>query len=370
MLQRLYAHNFRCLENFEFKIGSMPSALLIGKNGSGKSTLARVLKIFQGIGRGASRVGELVKPADFTLGRTDIPMRFEIEVSLGGRLFHYTLALELPERFRELRVLEERMDVDGKQIYSRNQAQVSLPRNAPDRTEAHFNIDWHFLALPLIQDPATEGVLTEWRQWLARMVVLAPIPQLMTGDSQGESLEPLEHGENFADWLTGLLAQYPSAYGAIHEYLKQVMPDIGEFKNTPSGKDTKTLVVCFESDKARFEPNFDDLSDGEKCLFLCAVVVASNKAYGPVFVFWDEPDNYLALPEVGHFIMGLRRRFDVAGQILVTSHNEETIRCFSHENTFLLSRKSHLEPTLVRPLSEFPDRQDVAQALMLGDLEA
>ena len=39
MLQRLYIHNFRCLQNFEFKPGEASSALLIGKNGSGKSTL-------------------------------------------------------------------------------------------------------------------------------------------------------------------------------------------------------------------------------------------------------------------------------------------------------------------------------------------
>ena len=40
MLQRLYIHNFRCLENFEFKPSDASSALLIGKNGAGKSMLA------------------------------------------------------------------------------------------------------------------------------------------------------------------------------------------------------------------------------------------------------------------------------------------------------------------------------------------
>jgi DNA repair exonuclease SbcCD ATPase subunit len=55
MLERLYVHNFRCLENFEFKPGDEPSMLLIGKNGSGKSTLANALAVFQRIGRGISR---------------------------------------------------------------------------------------------------------------------------------------------------------------------------------------------------------------------------------------------------------------------------------------------------------------------------
>lgn len=368
MLQRLYAHNFRCLENFEFKIGDTPSALLIGKNGAGKSTLSRVLKIFQGIGRGVNRVGELVKPDDFSLGRAGVPMRFEIEVKLDGKLFSYALALELPENFRELRVQEERLLVDGKQVFDRHQAQVSMATKGSSKTEAGFKIDWHFVALPLIQDVASAGTLTNWRQWLARMVILAPIPQLMSGDSHEETLAPVENGGNFADWLTGLLAQYPATYSTIYDYLKQVMPDLSEFKNTPSGKDTKSLVVRFESNKVLFEPFFDALSDGEKCEFLCAVVLAANKAYGPIFVFWDEPDNYLALSEVGHFIMALRRSFKSSGQIVVTSHNEEAIRAFSKENTFLLFRNSHLEPTVIRPMSDFPQTDNVAEALLLNEL--
>lgn len=68
MLQRLYVHNFRCLENFELDIKDIPSALLIGKNGVGKSTIAAVLGILQRIGRGVNRVGKLVEPTDFARG--------------------------------------------------------------------------------------------------------------------------------------------------------------------------------------------------------------------------------------------------------------------------------------------------------------
>ena len=60
MLERLYVHNFRCLENFEFKPGETPSVLLIGKNGTGKSTIRQVLAILQAIGRGEGQVKELL----------------------------------------------------------------------------------------------------------------------------------------------------------------------------------------------------------------------------------------------------------------------------------------------------------------------
>ncbi len=367
MLQRLYVHNFRCLENFELAVKEMPSALLIGKNGSGKSTICFALEILQQIGRGVNKVGLLVKPKDFARGRSDVPIRFEIEVLLVDRLYKYVLALELPERFKELRVSEEQLTVAGKPIYSRKQAQVIL-HSGPQNREAQFLVDWHLVALPVIQEQSETDPLHVFKTWLAHTIILAPIPSLMNGDSNGETLEPKRDGSNFAEWFTGLLSRYPAAYTQLEKYLHQVMPDIMDFLNEPIAKDAKSMVVRFEENNANLSVYFNDLSDGEKCFFLCAVVLAANKFYGPLFCFWDEPDNYLSLSEIGHFVTSLRRSFVDTGQILVTSHNSEAIRRFSNENTFLLDRKSHLEPTLIRLLSDIPIPGDLIDALIRGDI--
>ena len=45
MIERLYVHNFRCLENFTLDLAGHPSALLIGKNGAGKSTVLQCLQV-------------------------------------------------------------------------------------------------------------------------------------------------------------------------------------------------------------------------------------------------------------------------------------------------------------------------------------
>ena len=44
---------------------------------------------------------------------------------IGDTTYEYTLALELPEGFRELRVLEEKLAVAGNPIYSREVAEFS-----------------------------------------------------------------------------------------------------------------------------------------------------------------------------------------------------------------------------------------------------
>lgn len=367
MLQRLYIHNFRCLENFELTLRGISSALLIGKNGTGKSTVAFALQILQRLGRGSNRVGSLLQPKDMARGRSDTPVRFEIEVLLKDRLYKYTLAIDLPENFKELRVCEEQLVVDNTPIYSRQEAQVTLYRSG-QRGEAQFLVDWHLVALPIIQEHSPNAPIQVFKTWLARTVVLAPIPALMTGISNDETLEPERDGSNLAAWFTGLLSRYPAAYTHIERYLREVMPDIRDFLNEPVGKDSKNLIVRFDVNGTGLSVDFKDLSDGEKCFYLCAVLLAANEFYGPLFCFWDEPDNYLSLAEVGHLITSLRRSFVNGSQILVASHNPEVIRKFSDENTLVLDRRNHLEPTLVRTLSEVAPAGDLVDALIRGDI--
>lgn len=368
MIQRLYVHNFRCLENFELTLKDLPSALLIGKNGSGKSTIAAVLEILQSIGRGINRVGQLVQLKDFTRGRYDVPIRLEIEALLENNLYKYIISLELPEKFKEIRVYEEQLIVSGELIYSRQEAQVTLYRTTQNQA-AQFLVDWHLIALPIIQEQSEKDPLYIFKTWLSRMIILAPIPSLMTGDSRGETLEPERDASNFGEWFTGVLSRYPSTYTQIDKYLQNVMPDLSDIQNQLVGKDAKEMIVNFKDNHATLNVAFKDLSDGEKCFFLCGLILAANRAYGPIFCFWDEPDNYLSLSEVGHFITSLRSSFKNSGQILMTSHNPEAISKFADENTLLLDRKSHLEPTLIRWLKDLSIQGNLIDRLILGDLE-
>jgi predicted ATPase len=173
MIRRLYIHNFRCLENFELPILGHSSVLLIGKNGAGKTTVSLALEILQRIARGANRVKGLVTRDDFTGGREDRPMQFELEVELDAKVYQYIIAFELPEDFKELRVCEEKLAVDGKPYYTRKEAQVHLAKTSGEG-EAKFLIDWHLVALPIVQERSTKDPLFIFKRWLARMLVLRP----------------------------------------------------------------------------------------------------------------------------------------------------------------------------------------------------
>lgn len=368
MIQRFYIHNFRCLENFELPIADRSSVLLIGKNGAGKSTVGFALEILQRIARGVNRVDDLVKPKDLARGRIDVPMRFEIEVKLSGLIYQYLIAFDFPPGFKELRVLEENLIAGGKPIFTRKEAQVRLAKVGLEK-EAEFLIDWHRAALPIVQERTPKDPLFIFKQWLARIVILRPMPSLILGNSEQETLQPNTQATDFGAWFAGLLAYAPAAYGKIDHYIKQVMPDLKDIKNPLIGKESRSLEVQFSNDLGSLTVPFADLSDGEKCFMICAIVLAANDAYGPLVCFWDEPDNYLALPEVGHFIMALRKAFQQGGQFITTSHNPEAIRSFSEDNTLFIYRKNHLEPTKVRPVSEIKVNGDLVSALIRGDVE-
>lgn len=369
MIKRIYIHNFRCLENFELPVSGMSSALLIGRSGAGKSTIGFALQVLQSIARGTNRVGQLVKPGDFAQGRSEVPIRFEIEVVIEKKNYEYVLALDLPDGFKELRVAEEKLACDGVAIYTRQAAQVLLTKTK-SAGEAKFLVDWHLVALPVIQEQSKSDPLRIFKDWLARLLILAPLPSAITGDSEGDSLTPNREVTNLGEWFAGLLAHSPAAYSHIDRFIKQVMDDFEDIKNPNTGQESRSLLVQFQQGQATLSLPFAALSDGEKCLFVCALVLASNSAYGPLLCFWDEPDNYLSLSEVGHFVMELRRAFErKGGQLLVTSHNPEAIRQFSDENTLLLFRKNHVEPTLVRRIADVKVSGDLVNALIRNDVE-
>lgn len=369
MIRRFYVHNFRCFQSFELKITGQSSILLIGNNGAGKTTVGLALEVLQQIARGNNRVESLVRPRrDPTRWRSDSVVRFEIELDLKAQVYAYTIAFDVPdpekEPHKEPRVLEERLSLNGNSVYKREEAQIDLGGGRHERG-AKFQIDWRLAALPILQEQSTEDPLFIFRRWLGRMLILRPLPALIRGYSQEETLQPNPLVTDFGAWFSGLLAYEPSAYAEIAEYLKEVMPDLKDIKNPIIGQGARSINVNF----ANISVPFEDLSDGEKCFMISALVLAANRAYGPLLCFWDEPDNYLALSEVGHFVLALRKAFQSGGQFVATSHNPEAIRRFSAENTLVLQRRSRSEPTIVRPLEEMKINGDLVGALIRGDVE-
>ncbi|MDX2037276.1 MAG: AAA family ATPase [Isosphaeraceae bacterium] len=364
MIERLDAHNFRCLENFSLDLVGRPSALIIGKNGSGKSSVLNCFRIFQRIGRGSGRIRELISASDFAQHRLDRPMRLAVELSLEGRRFRYEIAFEWPANFLEARVLEESLVIDGVDVFRRKHAQVQLAGGQS------FGLDWHMVALPLINQRPGERGVKDLKEFFATMLLVAPEPSRMTGYAEEPSAELEVDAANFAACLRALLSRKPAAYSTFADQVKAAIPDFAAIENVERGERGTQLMVKFErpAGAESLAVEFKSLSDGEKCFFLAAYIVTANSTGPPVVCIWDQPDKDLSISEVGESIVGLRKMTNRGGQFIATTHHPETIRKFSRESTLVLYRKSHLEPTVVRPLADLDYQGDLMHALIRGEI--
>lgn len=369
MIERLYVHNYRCLENFTLDFTGQQSAVLIGRNGAGKSTILSALQVFQAICRGPNRVREVIRAKDFARFDKSRLMRFEVDVAFNGSRFKYSVAFEWPADFYEARVAEESLQKDGAVVFTRQQAQVQLAGGSG------FLLDWHVFALPVINEKPPQHSIRDVKAFFANLIILTPVPQLIDGFSEEPATELERSARNFASCLRAMLQSKPRAYGKIERFLKDVLPDFSSIENVDRGKDGGSqLVISYEQPQPHdtLPLDFDLLSDGEKCFFIAAYLIAANAvrnpADPPVVCLWDEPDNHLSLPEVGHFIMAMRKMTNEGGQFIATTHHPETIRKFSDENTFVLSRKSHFEPTVVKLLSAYCYSGDLINALTRNEI--
>lgn len=372
MIKRLYIHNYRCFDNFDLKIDNESSILILGNNGSGKSSFGSALRVIQQIARGDNRTRQVIKKEDFAFdpnkkpepGPGTGPLRIELTVVLDGETYDYSVAFEYPDHFKEAKILDESLSVDGQAIYTRKEAEVSLSGGT------NFLVDWHVVALPIVQVREFANSVEKFRSWISKAVLISPTPPDISEESKGDSLEPTKRVDNFAEWFNGVLSVYPASYNTIENFLKEVMPDFLDFQNPLVGESSKKIIVRFEREGKIFKTGLSRLSDGEKMFFVTAVLLAVNKHLGPTLCFWDEPDNFVAMSEVGRMMTALRKSFkhSRSGQIFVTSHNPESIRRFSDENTLLLSRRSHLEPTRWRWLSDTNYNGDLINSLIRDDL--
>ena len=367
MIERLYVHNFRCLENFTLDFGGQRSAVLIGKNGAGKTTVVNSLRVFQSISRGPNHVKHVIGATDFTRYDKSRPMRFEIDVALGGARFKYSVSFEWPAEFYQARIAEESLFKDGVEVFSRKHSQVQLA----GRTA--FGLDWHVFALPVINEMPPERSIKDIKVFFANMYLLEPIPSKAGGFSEKPETEMEREAWNFASCLRALLQSKPKAYGIFESYLKNVMPDFSSIEFEDRGKDGGSqLTVSFEQSQLSLSLSFDALSAGEKCLMLSAYIMAANSVRSAddasIVCVWDEPDNHIALSEVGHLTTDMRKMAYQNGQFIATTHHPETIRKFADENTFVLTRKSHFDPSVVKPLSAYDYSGDLIHALIRGEI--
>jgi predicted ATPase len=220
---------------------------------------------------------------------------------------------------------------------------------------AHFTLDWHHIGLPIISVRSEEDPIEVFRSWLRNIIVLSPSPSQFQEMATLENADLERCGETILDWAHGILSNNPSLYNNVSRFLKERMPDFEVFKFETVGREKELWFTFSGEDNSRLRLNFIQLSDGEKIFFLAGILLSALQGDLPVVCLWDEPDHFISLPELGHFVTTCRRGFENDennSQLIITSHNERVLNEFSEHNTFVLSRPRHTAPTRLTVLSD------------------
>lgn len=349
MLKRFYINNFKCLQKFEFKLGDLSSAFLLGKNGSGKSTVFEAIRIFQSIGQGVTALRDLIDESSFSYGNKQLPIVFELNVIIEKKEYLYTLSIEYPENFNAPKIKNETLSVNGKSVFGRDGGQTSFKKST------HFSLDWHHIGLPLISVRTDSDPIAIFKKWLSGIIILSPFPKHFYTTSKYEASTIDIEANNVIDWARWLLSSSPNLYTNMYQFLKVRMPDIEVFKFDTIGKEERRLVFIFKDNGKTVSLDFEQLSDGEKIFFLIATVNAAQENNSISLCLWDEPDNFISLIELNHFVIQFRKVFESIenpAQMIITSHNERVLNNFSNNNIFMLHRDSHLLPPSIKLVSE------------------
>jgi predicted ATPase len=371
MLVRLYATNYRCLVNFEFK----PTAkqLIIGRNGTGKTTVFDVLAMIRDVAAFGKPCEDYLGGKTRTLWQDIAEQQFELDVKGNGGEYRYTLVVGEPwvDRLSNVinvlavssgtgtgmlvasgpRVRKEALDFNGKPLYRFQEGEIAL---FDDRQQPEPSVKFPFGQgrSGLAEASGKEITKLAWfRRWLRGLTQVQIDPWAMSARSERESPQPAKDLSNFADWYRHLRLERGDAVFEATASLREAIPGLEALDAKEAGLDVRVLQARLRSpDGGSVELPFTDLAEGQRCLIALYVLL-----YGAVdsehTLLIDEPDNFIALAEIQPWLMKLLDRVDeTGGQVILVSHHPELLDQLACQGGVLLDRSNGGE-TRVRPFA-------------------
>ncbi|MCK5687778.1 AAA family ATPase [Myxococcota bacterium] len=340
MIKRLYVDNYKCLVNFEAIFSEL--TLFMGPNGVGKSSVHDVVFGLRQLLDGTARVSdaELFPTSTLTRWKEQKVQVIELAVSLDGDSdLIYRLEVEHELKSRRAHIILERLSADGKPLFEFKSGEVRL--YGDDHSEgAVYPADGSESAMARLGERQDNKRLSRFLDFMRKIIVCGFYPKNFVAESSSEDALLHRDGRNFAAWYRHIFQERPDLVPDYINALRETIDGFSGIRLEKIGQDTRAFMVIFEEDDKRYELRLDELSDGERALIAlyALVFVTANQGYT---LFLDEPDNYLALPEIQPWLIELS---DACGeklpQAVISSHHSELIDYLGAEKGLLFKRET------------------------------
>jgi len=325
MLKRLYVDNFKCLVNFEIKLDRLN--LFLGENGTGKTTVFDVIYHLRQFITGNERVMSVFPVSALTRWQNNPVQRFELDLDVGGDPYSYLLEVEHDEERRRMRVRQEKLLMNGKPLFDFQMGMAQLYHD--DFVKGpKYPFDWFQSGIGCLLPRDDNKRLTRFKSEVARFVVASVNPMAMSAESKQEERDLSRNMDNFVSWYRYLSQERQGSLGEIYKNLKEVLPGFDSFSIREAGEDVRVMKVLLESgggNGKRLLYDFLELSEGQRVLIVLYSLLHGFESEG-VYLFLDEPDNYVALREIQPWLTALA---DSCGrgtaQGVLISHHPEVI---------------------------------------------
>ncbi|WP_052700415.1 AAA family ATPase [Methylocucumis oryzae] len=142
---------------------------------------------------------------------------------------------------------------------------------------------------------------------------------------------------NFANWFAHLNEKYRKQVSVLEKNLVDILPGFDYFRIELAGRG-KILVVDFKNIPNGYD--FNELSEGQKALIALYALVYCTPENSLICI--DEPENFLALPEIQPWLNELRDKcIERNLQVLLISHHPSLINFLAPGSGYWFSRKDN-----------------------------
>ncbi|OOF52333.1 AAA family ATPase, partial [Rodentibacter trehalosifermentans] len=317
--------------------------------------------------RGKNLLDDLFKIDDFNNHKKPLEIYCTIQIDekneigeIDNKVFDYEFSIIWNDEFHRVKINYEKLSVNQQIIYERDD------NGAITFGDSIFTLDWHSAALPLLisRNKKVEDDLNLLKEWLSSMILIAPVPSLISSFSEKEESILQKTASNFVSWFRNLYTSYPKLYLELDKTLKDIFTDFDRIELAPYGNNSRVLNILFSYEEGKIAPlklKIEQLSDGEKVLIIASTIIALTSVKDKIFCFWDEPDNYVSIYVVETLISYMKKKFDrsKSHQLFITSHDELVINAFPHSKIRFFYRNSHQAPTRVKIFEQDADIVDL-----------
>jgi AAA15 family ATPase/GTPase len=352
MLKRLYVHNYKCLVNFEINFDKDIS-LFLGANGSGKTSVFSALYELQKFiishirldDKKLDNKDQIFKTSTLTRWGDELIQKFEAEIEGNGGTYKYALEIEHQPEKNLARVISEILSFDNQPLYKfliEEEGGMSVGKgrlfndNKPNNDGIFYATDWFSSGISSVQERYDNKKLIWFKKWLESLFIIHINPSAMKIDIDRDESHPELDLSNYAAWLSYCNSDNREGLALVENELKEIIKGFIVFKFPQYGT-KKILELKINKQIYRF----NELSDGQKTLAALYTLIYCIPENALICI--DEPENFLALPEIQPWFDTLYDQCVERGlQTLLISHHPKIINFLASDSGLWFSRENNL----------------------------